>query len=237
MNECCLTNLILFPSSAFRTSGGRGDDLEAALQSARSAAVTSSLAYTPPQGPALLPYKLSPMQLLYAIARQALALSAFKLARFALDRLSNLLIPPAWRDVVELSILRVQSKPFSDREELVPVCYRCSAANPMVTVTPSALACPPAQRPRTLHGAVRAAKAATVSGKQQLQTEEESEASAVAGSMLASQEGADGAPPHFTCGDACTNCGCAFVRSFLGFEPLPLVEFFPDGVYNAALCC
>ena len=72
------------------------------------ASAAAAAAPTAPSSLALLPYKLSPMQLLYAIARQAQALSAFKLARFALDRLNGLLIPAAWRDMVELSILRVQ---------------------------------------------------------------------------------------------------------------------------------
>lgn len=176
------------------------------------------------------------MQLLYAIARQAQALSAFKLARFALDRLNGLLIPAAWRDAVELSILRVQSKPFSDRDDLVPVCYRCGAANPMLTVTPNALACPPAPRPRTLHGAVRAAKAAaTANGRAPAVAgaAEADDATAVAGSVIATLGTDDVPPPHFTGGDACTNCGCAFVRSFIGFDPLPLVEFVPEGACAA----
>ena len=185
--------------------------------------------YTTPQGPPLLPYKLSPMQLLYAIARQAQALSAFKLARFALDRLNGLLVPPAWRDTVELSILRVQSKPFADREDLVPVCYRCGAANPMLTVTPTALACPPALRPRTLHGAVRAATASTTAHGRAVATAEE-EAAGTSRAVAATLGSEDAPPPRFTSGDACTNCGCAFVRSFIGFEPLPLVEFVPDGL-------
>lgn len=29
-------------------------------------------------------------------------------------------------------------------------------------------------------------------------------------------------------GDVCTNCGHPFIRSFLNFEILPLVEFVPD---------
>jgi intraflagellar transport protein 122 len=34
-----------------------------------------------------------------------------------------------------------------------------------------------------------------------------------------------------TMGDKCTNCGHAFVRSFVNFDVLPLVEFFPvDGI-------
>lgn len=170
------------------------------------------------------------MQLLYALARQSQALSAFKLARFALDRLNGLLVPPAWRDAIELSILRVQSKPFSDRDDLVPVCYRCGAANPMLTVTPTALACQPAPRPRTLHGAVRAAKAATANGGRAQQAAEADEDSAAAvASVIATLGTDDVPPPRFTAGDACTNCGCAFVRSFIGFDPLPLVEFVPEG--------
>jgi intraflagellar transport protein 122 len=55
----------------------------------------------------------------------------------------------------------MRSKPFKDKEELVPICYRCSVSN----------------------------------------------------------------PPLNPQGDRCVNCGHEFVRSYLHFEPLPLVSF------------
>jgi intraflagellar transport protein 122 len=33
---------------------------------------------------------------------------------------------------VDLNTITIRSKPFSDKEDLQPVCYRCSATNPLV---------------------------------------------------------------------------------------------------------
>ncbi len=92
------------------------------------------------------------MRCLYALARQALHLEAFKVARFALDKLQvvafsqpnitwilaftglqSMLVPAPWRDQLDLATLHVQSKPFADADTLVPVCYRCGAPNALVT--------------------------------------------------------------------------------------------------------
>jgi len=65
---------------------------------------------------------------------------------------------------VDLQSILVRSKPFSDTEDLQPVCYRCSTTNPLLN----------------------------------------------------------------TQGDFCINCGAPFIRSFVTFEHLPLVEFELD---------
>lgn len=97
----------------------------------------------------------------WLLAQQAVAARAYKLARNALTRLNSLTIPAAWQAEVEMQSLVLRSKPFTDNEDLLPVCYRCNATNPLLN----------------------------------------------------------------TQGDKCSGCGTPFIRSFLTFEHLPLVEF------------
>ncbi|CAD7698107.1 unnamed protein product [Ostreobium quekettii] len=94
-------------------------------------------------------------------------MGAFKLARTAYQRLQTLRLPSAWKEEVDLHSVLVRSKPFLDKEELLPVCYRCGTTNPLLS-------------------------------------------------------------SH---GDRCVTCGNAFIRSFLTFDLLPLVEFMlEDGI-------
>jgi intraflagellar transport protein 122 len=73
-------------------------------------------------------------------------------------------VPAAWRDQIDLACLTIRSKAYADAEELLPVCYRCSSTNPLL-----------------------------------------------------SNRGQGG--------DQCTTCGHPFIRSYVSFEILPLVEF------------
>jgi intraflagellar transport protein 122 len=66
---------------------------------------------------------------LHALAKQAVSLGAFKLARTAYDRLLQLRLAPALRDAAEAASLVLRAQPYSDREELQPLCFRCSAVN------------------------------------------------------------------------------------------------------------
>ena len=52
----------------------------------------------------------------FAAFLQGFALGAFKLARFAYEKMNSVRLPPSWRDPVDLSILAVQGKPYSDNE-------------------------------------------------------------------------------------------------------------------------
>ena len=81
--------------------------------------------------------------------------------RFAYDKLQSLRVPKQYAQKVDLACVLSRAKPFTDAEELLPMCFRCASTNPLV------------------------------SGK----------------------------------GDACVTCGGRFVRSFVTFEHLPLVEF------------
>lgn len=78
------------------------------------------------------PLGVSKVSVLYALAKQAKFLKAYKIARHAFDKLSGLLVPPMWQETINLSAVYVRSKPFHDDEMLQPMCYRCSSLNPLI---------------------------------------------------------------------------------------------------------
>jgi intraflagellar transport protein 122 len=78
------------------------------------------------------PHGLSRVFTLVALAKQAKALGAFKLARKVYERLAGLQVPVSWRAPLELGALTVRSKRFADRDDLLPVCGRCSSPNPLL---------------------------------------------------------------------------------------------------------
>jgi intraflagellar transport protein 122 len=78
------------------------------------------------------PHGISRVYTLIALAKQAKTLGAFKLARKVYERLATLRVPPAWRDQVDAAALTIRSKRFSDRDELLPICARCSTPNPLL---------------------------------------------------------------------------------------------------------
>ncbi|ETN80766.1 hypothetical protein NECAME_08940 [Necator americanus] len=67
----------------------------------------------------------------YTMARIGRELGAYKLARDTLDRLGSLRVPPRLQRDVELMTVNVRAKPFSDAEDLLPVCHRCGLNNPL----------------------------------------------------------------------------------------------------------
>jgi len=111
-----------------------------------------------------VPLGISRVYILYALAKQAQNLGAYKLARMAYDKLQVLRVPPAWQHQIDLSCLAIRSKAYSDQDDLLPVCNWCMTTNPLLR------------------------------------------------SNL----------------DSCVNCGHPFIRTFLGFDILPLVEFQPE---------
>lgn len=83
----------------------------------------------PPGG---APHKISRVYSLFTLAKQGKALGAYKVARSAFEKLQTLKIPTSWYDQIDLSMMTIRSKPFSDKEDLLPVCYRCSTTNPLL---------------------------------------------------------------------------------------------------------
>ena len=118
----------------------------------------------------VIPFGISKASTLYTLAKQAMTLGAYKLARYAYDRLSKMQVPATKQSEVELDMLIIQAKPIRDNADVIPVCFRCSASNPLLNPFTS----------------------------------------------------------KFAKGDVCTNCGHPFVRSFITFDVLPLVEFVPE---------
>eukprot|EP00937_MAST-01D_sp_MAST-1D-sp2_P001092 g1092.t1 len=89
------------------------------------------------------PLGVSRVLALFTLAKQGKALGAHKLARAAYDRLQHLRVPTTWTNEIDLDVMMLHAKPFSDRQELMPVCFRCGTTNPLLnsnTATPPATA-------------------------------------------------------------------------------------------------
>eukprot|EP00656_Telonema_subtile_P040691 TRINITY_DN4577_c0_g1_i1.p1 TRINITY_DN4577_c0_g1~~TRINITY_DN4577_c0_g1_i1.p1 ORF type:complete len:1218 (-),score=334.96 TRINITY_DN4577_c0_g1_i1:117-3770(-) len=71
-------------------------------------------------------YNISRVYTLITLAKQATALGAFKLARFAYDQLHLLKVPRKWQDELELATLKARAKPHVDDDDLLPTCFNCS---------------------------------------------------------------------------------------------------------------
>lgn len=78
------------------------------------------------------PRGVSLAHIVFVLGKRAGEMGAYKLARFAYQKMQALVLPPAWQEEVDLASISVRSKPFADKEELLPVCYRCSATNPLL---------------------------------------------------------------------------------------------------------
>ncbi|XP_052282617.1 intraflagellar transport protein 122 homolog isoform X3 [Dreissena polymorpha] len=90
-----------------------------------------------------IPLGISKAGTLYALAKQSKNLGAFKLARYAYDKLQTTRVPTRFQEAVDLGSIMIRSKPFLDGEskissrsantqELLPMCYRCSTTNPLL---------------------------------------------------------------------------------------------------------
>ncbi|XP_055948629.1 intraflagellar transport protein 122 homolog isoform X1 [Argiope bruennichi] len=75
---------------------------------------------------------ISKFRIFYAAAKQSSAMKAFKLARMAYQQANIYRIPERFRESVEIATMHVHAKPFTDSEEVLPMCYRCSTSNPLI---------------------------------------------------------------------------------------------------------
>lgn len=75
---------------------------------------------------------VSKVAILYALAKQSRNLKAYKLARHAYDKLQALRVPLRFQEAIDLGAVTVRCKPYSDAEDLLPLCYRCSTTNPLL---------------------------------------------------------------------------------------------------------
>ncbi|VDD75566.1 unnamed protein product [Mesocestoides corti] len=66
---------------------------------------------------------------LFTLAKHSKNLGAFKLARYAFDRLQTFHIKQPLRRLIELQSLAIKNTPVQDSEDIIVVCFRCSATN------------------------------------------------------------------------------------------------------------
>ncbi|KAJ4458012.1 putative Intraflagellar transport protein [Paratrimastix pyriformis] len=77
------------------------------------------------------PERLSLAYTLYALSKHARTLGAFKFARQVCASLQTMRLPAHWGEQVDLAALTVRAKPFTDREDLQTMCWRCGSNNPL----------------------------------------------------------------------------------------------------------
>ena len=78
------------------------------------------------------PFGVSKTYCIFAMAKQAKALQANKLARFALEKLTQFKVPSSWQEQVDVFSLSIRGRPFTDPEDLLPSCFRCQTTNPLL---------------------------------------------------------------------------------------------------------
>jgi intraflagellar transport protein 122 len=68
-------------------------------------------------------------------------LGANKLAKQILDKIQTLKIPQKFQEQVEIASIAARARPYSDPEELLPMCYRCSTYNPLASASNRCVNC------------------------------------------------------------------------------------------------
>lgn len=58
-----------------------------------------------------------------------------------LDKIQPLKIPLKYQEQVEMQTIAARSRPYSDPEELLPMCYRCSTYNPLSATSNRCINC------------------------------------------------------------------------------------------------
>lgn len=87
-----------------------------------------------------LPY-VNASYVYYSLAKVASRFEGYKTARACYDKLSQLVVSSKWAEEMEVGNLSVRSKPFSDRDTILPTCARCSMANPIISDKNSCFNC------------------------------------------------------------------------------------------------
>ncbi|XP_077972109.1 intraflagellar transport protein 122 homolog [Styela clava] len=78
------------------------------------------------------PPRVSKVATWYALAKQGRYLHAYKLARYAYEKLQKLRLPLRFQDAIDLASVTIRSKPFNDNEDLQHTCLKCSTTNPVL---------------------------------------------------------------------------------------------------------
>ncbi|KAL0279839.1 UNVERIFIED_CONTAM: hypothetical protein PYX00_001315 [Menopon gallinae] len=79
------------------------------------------------------PKGISLFSILYSLSKQATNLECYKLARQVLDKIQTQRVPARFQEYVDLATILVRAKPFNDNDEMLPMCYRCSSYNPLLS--------------------------------------------------------------------------------------------------------
>ncbi|KAJ3215015.1 hypothetical protein HDU67_000968 [Dinochytrium kinnereticum] len=79
-----------------------------------------------------IPSGISKAYVLYALAKLARTLGAFKLSRYGYEKLTTLIRNSDWLETIDIGALTIRSKSPVDREDLLPVCFACSTVNPLI---------------------------------------------------------------------------------------------------------
>ena len=79
-----------------------------------------------------LPHGVSLRRILTTLARAGKELGAYKLARYALDKLHALVVPPDELEALDMDMLTIQATPVRDKPELLPVCFLSGATCPLL---------------------------------------------------------------------------------------------------------
>jgi hypothetical protein len=83
--------------------------------------------------PNALPHGISLLRILTTLARSAKELGAYKLARYAYEKLHGLVLPDGEaRDSLEVDMLAIQATPVRDKQELLPVCFLSGQTVPLL---------------------------------------------------------------------------------------------------------
>jgi hypothetical protein len=161
------------------------------------------------------PFGISKIATLYTITKQAQVLGARMFACSCYSKLLALHLPASWRDALEVGMLHLQAVPLADEEreekELRPVCYQCGHINPFLN---------PANQ--------RAKESLIVRGGTVNKNGKISKAPVGVPGGRGSISNKNSSNGDEWVGDVCVRCGHPFIRSMLGYEVLPLVEFMPD---------
>ena len=75
---------------------------------------------------------VSRVNIMYTLARQGKTVEAYKVARHAYEKLQGLILPRKFQEIIDFGSITIRCKPFHDREDLMPVCYRCNITNPLL---------------------------------------------------------------------------------------------------------
>lgn len=76
---------------------------------------------------------VSTFTIIYTLLKQASLLGANKLTMQLLEKLRKTKIPTNQLGQLEISSFVARASPYRDPEELLPLCYKCSTFNPLLS--------------------------------------------------------------------------------------------------------